>query len=277
MAKTTILALKSALLIFTLSACGVSDSPQTTTTNSSDNNDETSNFSLVANGEDFIRQGFVSKDGWQIDFNHAYVTLNQVTAYQTNPPFNAEEGEFEAVESVALVETPTTIDLAEGDENASPIVVTEVSAPEGNYNAIGWSLVNDPEKNASVILDGVAVKDDRTVDFVISFPIELEYLCGEFVGDERKGIIEANQPAELETTFHFDHLFGDSETPADDELNLGALGFEPLAVIASNDNQLQTDLPTLEQQLSSEDYSKLMDNLKSLGHVGEGHCRLENQ
>ena len=25
---------------------------------------------LVANGEDFVRQGFVSKDGWSINFEH---------------------------------------------------------------------------------------------------------------------------------------------------------------------------------------------------------------
>ena len=25
---------------------------------------------LVANGEDFVRQGFVSKDGWRISFDH---------------------------------------------------------------------------------------------------------------------------------------------------------------------------------------------------------------
>lgn len=40
-------------------------------------NAQTGTLVLVDNGEDFIRQGFVSKDGWQIDFDHAYVTLNQ--------------------------------------------------------------------------------------------------------------------------------------------------------------------------------------------------------
>jgi hypothetical protein len=151
-----------------------------------------------------------------------------------------------------------------------------MSAPVGSYNAIAWSVVNNPQDESSIILDGIAKKDDRTINFLLKFPLELNYVCGEFVGDERKGIVTANQMAELETTFHFDHIFGDAQTPADDELNQGALGFEPLAVIAGNQDTLDIDLMTLEQQLSPEDYNKLQDNLQSLGHVGEGHCRLTN-
>ena len=59
----------------------------------------------------------------------------------------------------------------------------------------------------------------------------------------------------------------------DDDFNVGALGFKPLAMIATS-GQLNADLKTLEKQLSVEDYRKLIDNLQSLGHVGEGHCLL---
>ena len=39
---------------------------------------------INANGEDFVRQGFVSKDGWSITFDHVYITLADITAYQTD-------------------------------------------------------------------------------------------------------------------------------------------------------------------------------------------------
>lgn len=231
-------------------------------------------LTLVANGEDFIRQGFVSKDGWRIDFNHAFVTVDQVTAYQTDPPFNQEsQDNLTPKESVVLVDEAVTVDLAEGDENAPPIVVAEAIAPSGVYNALSWKLVNDPKTNASIVLDGRAVKDGKTINFVLNLPVPLEYQCGEFVGEERKGILEAGKSAQLEITFHFDHVFGDGEAAPNDEINRGAMGFQPLAQLASN-GELNIDLATLKTRLSPADYGKLIKNLESLGHVGEGHCRL---
>jgi hypothetical protein len=70
---------------------------------------------------------------------------------------------------------------------------------------------------------------------------------------------------------NFDHLFGAAETPLEDDLNQGALGFEPLATIAPN-GQLDADLATLKENLSEEDYNKLLGVIPSLGHVGEGYC-----
>jgi len=36
----------------------------------------TGKLQFYANGEDFVRQGFVSKDGWSISFDHVYITLS---------------------------------------------------------------------------------------------------------------------------------------------------------------------------------------------------------
>ncbi|MEL6321457.1 MAG: DUF4382 domain-containing protein, partial [Cyanobacteria bacterium J06626_14] len=72
-------------------------------------------------------------------------------------------------------------------------------------------------------------------------------------------------------TFHFDHIFGDGDAPAEDPINTGALGFEPLAALAS-DGQLDVNTAMLEQQLSAEAYSVLEETVAGLGHVGEGHC-----
>lgn len=230
-------------------------------------------LTLVANGEDLVRQGFVTKDGWRMDFNHVYVTLAEVVAYQTNPPFNPEqEGAMQATETLILVSEPTTVDLAAGDENAAPILVTRVDAPLGIYNALSWKVTDPNSESSTIVLEGQGTKDNQRINFEITFNTTLDYVCGEFVGDERKGIVTAQTPAEVETTFHFDHIFGNAEVSAEDNLNLDALGFQPLAALAENGN-LRLDKATLSQKLSPENYGKLQKAIASLGHVGEGHCQ----
>ncbi|MGJ3246409.1 MAG: DUF4382 domain-containing protein [Elainellaceae cyanobacterium] len=230
---------------------------------------------LRANGEDFVRQGFVTKDGWQVSFDHIYVNLADVTAYQTDPPYDPDtEGELKANTEVGLDE-PQTVDLAEGDETAEPILISEVMAPAGRYNALSWEMVpadSGPAEGYTLVMMGTAEKDGRAVDFTIKTDQPYAYTCGAFVGDERKGILESGDTADLEATFHFDHIFGDGEAPADDPINTGAVGFEPFAAIAQ-DGQLDADMAALEQQLPQEDYATLKDTMAGLAHVGEGHCK----
>jgi len=235
---------------------------------------EEGELTIRANGEDFVRQGFVTKDGWEISFNHLYVTLADVTAYQSDPPYDAEAGgQPEATETVSISE-PMTVDLAEGDDAAEPILVKTVAAPAGRYNALSWKMVpaaDGPAAGQTIWMDGTATKDGETINFVMKLNPNLEFVCGDFVGDERKGILEPADQADLEATFHFDHLFGDGEAPPDDDINTGALGFDPLAAIAEG-GTLDVDMAALESQLSPEQYDTLMGILPSLGHVGEGHC-----
>ena len=208
-----------------------------------------------ANGEDFVRQGFVSKDGWSINFDHVYITLADVTACQTDPPYDPHSSADMNCDVKIKLDKVYTVDLAEGGDNAPPILVDEVAdAPVGHYNAISWKMVKAPTGPAagySVVMIGTAEKDGQIVDFVINVEEECAYICGEYVGDERKGIVVDGGTADLEMTFHFDHIFGDAETPLDDALNLGALGFEPFAEGG------EVDLNMAELHL---------------GHVGEGHC-----
>ena len=239
------------------------------------NNQNQSSLRLEANGEDFVREGFVTKDGWQIDFNHVYVTLTDVVAYQTNPPFDVDqESPLSAVETVNLVEKATTIDLAQ--ENPNPVVVNEIEANPGIYNALSWQVSPDGPENTSIVLEGVAKKDNQSVEFLISFEETLNYVCGEFVGDERKGVATVESPGVVETTFHFDHIFGDAETPMSEALNQDALGFQPLANLSEN-GQLKLNMAMLKQQLEPQDYSKLEKAIVSLGHVGEGHCKVVDE
>ncbi|MGQ9497782.1 MAG: DUF4382 domain-containing protein [Desulfotomaculales bacterium] len=239
---------------------------------------KTGTLEFRANGEDFIRQGFVSKDGWALAFDHVYVTLADVTAYQASPPYDPEKGgDVQAKVKVSLPGTHI-VDLAEGDENAQPILVGEVKdAPAGHYNAISWKMIKAPEgpaKGYALVIIGKAEKEGRTIDFNIKFDQQYALTGGEYVGDQRKGILEENGTADLEMTFHFDHIFGDAETPADDELNVGALGFEPFAALAEN-RKVDADTAALKARLSPADYRKLEEVLPTLGHVGEGHCHCE--
>ncbi len=235
---------------------------------------EEGTLQIRANGEDFVRQGFISKDGWQIDFEHVYVNLANVTAYQSNPPFDPEAEEEPQAEISVSLEEVTTVDLAEGDEDAETILITELNAPEGRYNALGWQMVkaeSGPAADQVLVLIGTAEKDGERIPFTLQVDQEYAYTCGDFIGDERKGILSAGEVAEVEATFHFDHIFGDGEASVDDPINTGALGFQPLADLA-NGEELLVDLATLESELSGEDYELLSKALISLGHVGEGHC-----
>ena len=220
----------------------------------------TGKLQFHTNGEDFVRQGFVSKDGWSINFDHVYITLADVTAYQTDPPYDPHSGgDINAKVTVSL-DKVYTVDLAEGGANAPPILVDEVSdAAVGHYNAISWKMAkasSGPAAGYSLVIIGAAEKDGQSVDFIINVEEEYGYSCGEYVGDERKGIVADGGTADLEMTFHFDHIFGDAETPLDDELNLNAVGFEPFADTAEGGKILN------------------MAELH-LGHVGEGHCHCE--
>ncbi len=227
---------------------------------------------LRANGEDFIRQGFTSKDGWQIEFDHVYANIQDVVAYQSDPPFNPDADKEITAKADALLTSSAKVDLAEGDETAAPILVGQAETLAGRYNALSWKLVS--ETGPSLMLIGTATRDGETIPFEIAMNPSLSFFCGDFIGDERKGILEPEGTADVETTFHFDHLFGDIDTPADDVLNRGALGFAPFAALAENGTVTVTP-DDLENKLTKVEKNQLVDVYRGLGHVGEGHCRAE--
>ena len=138
---------------------------------------------IEANGEDFVRQGFVDKDGWQIDFENVYVTLQNIVAAQGEPTVK-EEGEVEIVPTQEVVtgESPLTVDLAAGGPDAPPVVVTEISeAPSGRYNALKWEIVSPttgPAEGYSLVLIGTAAKEGQTIPFNIQLTEEVEFTCG---------------------------------------------------------------------------------------------------
>lgn len=254
-------------------ACSVNGA-ETNTNTPTDTDLDRGTLEFRANGEDFVRQGFVSKDGWQIAFDHLYVTLSEVEAYQSDPPYDASTGEAIAGEAIALV-GPYTLDLAAGDENAEPLVIGSVDdVATGHYNALGWKMVPATEGDAAgytLRMEGTATKADQSIAFTLNIEDAYSYTCGEYIGDERKGFLSAASTTEVEATFHFDHIFGDGDVEMEDSLNVGALGFDPLAAVAEGE-LLEADLAILAEKLSPTNMATLRDTLATLGHVGEGHC-----
>lgn len=230
---------------------------------------------IRANGEDFVRQGFTSKDGWAISFDHVYVSLADLVAAQTEPPFQAEtEDRWQATAEVTVA-GPTVVDLAAGDASAEPLVVAEVEAPAGQFNALAWAMPpapSGPSQGTVIWLQGTATNQGTTLPFTLRLSEPLAFTCGDFIGDERKGMLAPGGVADLEATFHFDHLFGDGGAPPEEEINTGALGFAPLAALAQ-DGVLNLTSADLQSRLSPADHQRWLGLLPSLGHVGEGHCR----
>jgi len=241
---------------------------------------EKGTFQFVANGEDFVRQGFVSKDGWAITFDHVYITLADVAGYQSDPPYDPHAGDKIQSEVKVGLDGMHTVDLAEGGEDAPPILVGEVKdVAVGHYNALSWRMARASSGTASgysLVIVGTAEKDGQTVNFTIKVEPEYTYTCGEYVGDERKRLLQKGGTTDLEMTFHFDHIFGDDGTPLDDELNVGAPGFEPFAGAAEG-GVLEVNMAGLQAKLSAGEYQMLVDILPTLGHVGEGHCHCETR
>lgn len=251
-----------------------SETPPSETTAIQPGSAEIGTMEFRANGEDLLREGWVSKDGWQLSFNHVYITFANAQAYQTLIPYNPHAGvEPLAQQIISLVEFKT-VDLAGGDQSAETILVNQVPAPPGRYNAISWQMVPAVDGMAagySLMLVGRASKDGLTVPFNLRFNQEMAFTCGDYVGEKRKGILQPGSRANLEATFHFDHLFGDREAEAEAAINTRALGFEPLAAIATSEG-VDANLDTLREQLATEDYQRIMEILPNLAHVGEGHC-----
>lgn len=216
-------------------------------------------LALYANGESLATEGFVApeltRDGWALRFAHVLVTLSDVTALQTDPPYDATSGTSPAATQTLPYDMVQnlTVDLATPGDDGRVLVAT-LAAPSGHYNAVTWSVVpatEGPWTGKSLVLIGTASRDGQVLPFTLTSEDAQTYTCGEYVGDQRKGFVTDGGHAELELTFHLDHIFGRHDMPPDAAINLGALGFD--AVAAGGPQTL--DLAGLH-----------------LGHVGEGHC-----
>lgn len=215
---------------------------------------------VFASGEDLATEGFQApkrtKDNWSLSFDHIFVTLAEITAYQTSPPFAPQSDAAIAATHEVTVSGTHTVDLVTAADDEARVLIAEIAAPPGHYNAISWRMAiaeTGLAEGTSMLFIGTATKDDQTVPFRIEVAESLRYECGEYVGDERKGFVQAGGVADLEMTFHLDHIFGREDKDADDPMNLEAPGFDPFSG-------------------GEESYTITLGDLH-VGHAGEGHCR----
>lgn len=217
---------------------------------------------FTANGEDFVRQGFIDKTGWEISFDNVFVNIADPTAYMP-----------EADGAEAVLKGNYWIDLAAGDENADPITIGKVEdVKAGNYQSLKFKLRTGKEgtyAGFSIVMTGTASKKGDTKRFFIKLNEEILFDGKEgYVGDNIKGILKAGGSTSVEMTFHFDHIFGDIEAPADDHINTGSVGFEFFNEYAKAG---MVDI-TQDELKSAGEYSILIKSIETLGHLGEGHC-----
>ncbi len=218
-------------------------------------------ITFTANGEDFVRQGFTSKDGWKIAFDKLYVNIVNPTAYNKGLESTLEGTFF--------------TDLAEGNAEAAPIVIGKTEmVPEGNYQSLKFGIRkagSGEYKGYSIIMIGKASKAGKTVNFIIKSDEEMDFDGEEgFVGDEVKGVLAKNGKTAVEMTFHFDHIFGDKGAPADSHINTDSVGFDFFNAYTEN-GKLDVSQNIFKK---STGYKTFIKAVSTLGHLGEGHCHV---
>lgn len=222
---------------------------------------------FAVNGEDFVRQGFVDKQGWNISFDKLYINIANPVAYTPH-------GEMH----VAALTGEHWIDLAHGDENANPIVVGKLeNIKTGNYQSLKFKIKrvqSGEHKGFTIVMIGNASKDGKTVPFTIKLDEEMDCDGKEgFVGDEIKGMLKPGGSTTVEMTFHFDHIFGDKEASEDDHINTGSVGFDFFNRFSKDEKVTVAQ----SEMKSVQGYDTLVKAIRTLGHLGEGHCDVSNQ
>jgi hypothetical protein len=239
---------------------------------------EPGTLKFYSTGGDPVFIGMVSKDGWKMVFNHFYVTMKDITAYQTDPPYDPiYSADIIRYETSVTLDGTYTVDIAQGDGRR--LVAELTDAPPGLFNAVSWIMTPGTEGAAAdyaIVMVGQAAKNSELIDFTIKLNYDNGYQCGEYFvagrdAADRLGQLESGGTAEVEMTYAIGYIFGDGSMPATAILNNTALGFDPLAALAVN-GVLDIDQTGLENQLSADDYLLLTNAFPELGKVGVGRC-----
>ncbi len=277
---TALLIASAALLV--IAGCGDDDDDD-------DNDDATGSGTLefYANGEEFIRDGFTGKTGWDITFDHFYMNIQGATAYQVVESTSSAQTTLkhaghphedipEGTAHEALTDA-YYLDLHEGDDRQ--LIDSVTGAAAGNYNYVAFSIVqaDDGEYSGySIVMIGTAVKGDEAVTFNIKLDEEMTFsTCKQELDDEYAGVVDDGGTGSVELTFHSDHIFGDADEALDDPLsvNPGAIGFQPFADLDTDaDGVINVDQSDIEADFDSNTLGIFLAALYTIGHSGEGHC-----
>jgi hypothetical protein len=207
---------------------------------------------FLANGEDFARLGFTSKDGWQITFEHAYVCVSGPTAFQMVEESAKHAGHSHVGIATGLAHETLTgeyvVDLTKGTEATELGAIPGVAI--GNYNRMDWNMVkasgdavlvsqgmdSDLEHALGhcVVLMGTAQKGATTITFTLKFGEEMFYMSTEANVDsgtgKSVGIAADGGTGVAEMTFHFDHIFGDESTLGEPDIGMRFDYYSPAVV-----------------------------------------------
>ncbi|MBD3315135.1 MAG: DUF4382 domain-containing protein [Chitinivibrionales bacterium] len=273
--NTRILLVMQLVINLAVSGCGGKQEKKAEIT------DRTGTLVFTANGEDFVRRGFVSGDGWRIALDTVLISLANPKAYQLKSSDVREQvarGILPEVSAAALSGN-FIVDLAAGDTAALPIEVGRVKkAPAGVYNGLRLRLVKmkeGPYAGAVMVLKGRADKEGALpIDFTLALDHEITATCGGYVGEHVKGTVKPGGLGEVEMTFHIDHLFGDGTRPPEDHVNTNALGFGWIAARAEN-NVVRLSPSQAMEALGEKGRTTFSQVVRSLPHSGEGHCHCE--
>jgi hypothetical protein len=243
----------------------------------------TGTLEFAANGEEFGRGSFTSKDGWDIAFTKLIVNISDAKATAVTTDGSTE---------VALTDESYVADINKGVDVT--VYSTKIDVPAGDYNHVSWEhhrivaatdaavapvLAGDLAgyEGYTFIIEGTADNGSEVIAFDIKLNDELGYSAA---GPHPEGIGALNdgETGVAEATFHFDHIFGDFDTLGEpDSVNPGALGFQPLADLAVGGSvslEIDVDDPaaTLPAGLSAADVMTFYKAFLTLGHCGEEHC-----
>ena len=136
---------------------------------------------VFASGEDLATEGFQApkrtKDHWSLNFDHIFVTLAEITAYQTSPPFEPRSDAPMTATYEVTVPGTHTVDLVKAADEEARVLVAEIDAPPGHYNAISWRMAiakTGSAEGTSMLFIGTAtrVSDDRNPRLFAADPME---------------------------------------------------------------------------------------------------------